>query len=95
MPFSEDRFNRWFSAFILIGMTVAIVMTTMLKFGRADAGRAMLIISAVGSLMGVLSSVCSANGKIITFLFGLIDVSLYAVACFYGHKYGNAFLHVL
>ncbi|MBQ0149656.1 MAG: nicotinamide riboside transporter PnuC [Bacteroidales bacterium] len=95
MPFNEDRFNRWFSAFILIGMTVAIVMTTMLKFGRADAGRAMLIISAVGSLMGVLSSVCSANGKIITFLFGLIDVSLYAVACFYGHKYGNAFLHVL
>lgn len=95
MSFNEDRFNRCFSAFILIGMTIAVIMTTALKFGKADAGKAMLVISAIGSLMGVLSSVCSANGKIITFLFGLIDVSLYAVACFYGHKFGNAFLHVL
>lgn len=95
MSFNEERFNKWFSAFILIGMTVAVVMTTALKFSAAEAGRAMLVISAIGSLMGVVSTICSANGKIITFLFGFIDVSLYAVACFYGHKYGNAFLHVL
>jgi len=95
MSFNEEKFNKWFSAFILIGMTVAVIMTTALKFGAAEAGRAMLVISAIGSLMGVVSSICSANGKIITFLFGLIDVSLYAVACFYGHKYGNAILHVL
>lgn len=95
MTFNEEKFNKWFCAFILIGMAVAVVLTTALKFGKAEAGRAMLIISAIGSLMGVMSSVCSANGRIITFLFGLIDVSLYAVACFYGRKYGNAFLHVL
>lgn len=95
MSFSEERFNKWFSAFILIGMTVAVVMATVLKYGAAEAGKAMLVLSAFGSLMGVMSTVCSANGMIVTFLFGLIDVSLYAVACFYGHKYGNAILHVL
>lgn len=95
MRFSEQRFNKCFSAFILTGMAVAVIMTTALKFGASEAGRFILVLSAIGSLMGVLSTVCSANGKIITFLFGLIDVSLYAVACFHGHKYGNAFLHVI
>ena len=95
MALREEKFNKWFSAFILIGMAVAVTMTTALKFGSSEAGRFMLALSAIGSLMGVLSTVCSANGKIITFLFGLIDVSLYAAACFHGHKYGNAFLHVM
>jgi len=92
---TEAKFNKWFNAFILIGMTVAMVLTTALKLQSAQTGRFLLIVAAFGSLMGVLSTVCSANGKIWTFFFGLLDVSIYAVMCFIGAKYGNAALHAL
>lgn len=91
----EEIFNKVFNAFILIGMTVAMILTTIIKLKAADSGQYLLIIAAFGSLMGVLSTVCSANGKILTFLFGLLDVSIYAVMCFIGAKYGNAALHAL
>lgn|SRR5574344_238604 len=90
-----DKFNKWFNIFILAGMTVAMVAMTVYKLKTSQTGHAMLIIAAFGSLMGVLSTVSSANGKIITFLFGLFDVSIYGVMCFIGGKYGNAALHLL
>ena len=92
---NNDRFNKWFNAFILIGMTVAMILTTAISLKTADSGKAMLIIAAFGSLMGVLCNVCSANGNIWTFLFGLFDVSIYAVMCFIDGKYGNAALNGL
>lgn len=86
---TEERFNKLFSAFILVGMTVALVLTTALKFGAATSGRGLLLLSAFGSLMGVLATVCSANGHIVTFLFGLIDVTVYGAMCFVNWKQGN------
>ncbi len=95
MAFNEDKFNKWFNTFILIGMTVAVIITTALKLGAAETGKVLLLVSAFGSLMGILSTVCSANGIILTFLFGLIDVAIYAVVCFISGKYGNAAQHAL
>ncbi len=95
MSFNEDKFNKWFNTFILIGMTVAVIITTALKLGAAETGKVLLLVSAFGSLMGILSTVCSANGIILTFLFGLIDVAIYAVVCFISGKYGNAAQHAL
>ena len=86
----EERFNKIFNAFILIGMTVAIVLTTVLKFNASESGRIGLLIAAFGSLMGILSVVCSANGRILTFLFGLLDVAIYAVMCFVAWRRGGA-----
>lgn len=86
----EDRFNKWFNAFILIGMSVAIVLTTVLKFSASESGRIGLLIAAFGSLMGILSVICSANGRIITFLFGLLDVAIYAAMCFVNWRRGGA-----
>ncbi len=98
----EKQFNRWFSIFILAGMAVALTLTTIFKLDDAGDGgaRAFLIISAFGSLMGILSTVSSANGLIITFLFGLLDVSIYGVMCFVnwyggGSGLGNAVLHMI
>ena len=96
----EEVFNKWFSAFILVGMTVALILTTAFKLGSAQTGGMLLLISAFGSLMGVLSTVCSANGWIITFLFGLLDVTLYGAMCFVnwnngGSGLGNALLHAV
>ena len=91
----DKKFNKWFSAFILIGMAVVTVVVTAIRFRDADSGRAMLLISAFGSLMGVLCTVLAANGRILTFLFGIIDVSIYGVMCLIGTRYGNAALHLL
>lgn len=91
----SNKFNRYFSIFILVGMTAAMVIATALKIRDAQTGQALLIVAAFGSLMGILSTVCSANARILTFLFGLFDVSIYGVMCFVGGKYGNAALHLL
>ncbi len=96
----DKTFNRWFSAFILIGMTVAVILATAIKMNNPGAARTLLLVSAFGSLMGVLATVCSANGKILTFLFGLLDVAIYGAVCFINWKnggsgLGNALLHAL
>lgn len=96
----EETFNRWFNVFILAGMAVALIATTLFKLEGTQTGRALLVLSAFGSLMGILSSVLSANGKIWTFLFGLLDVSIYGVMCFMNWKnggsgLGNAILHMI
>ena len=40
-------------------------------------------------------AVVTANGRILTFLFGILDVSIYGAMCLIGTKYGNAALHLL
>ena len=47
------------------------------------------------ALCGVLANVFSANGRILTFLFGLIDVTIYGVMCLTSARYGNAAMHLL
>ena len=92
---TEKTFNKYFNAFVLIGMAVVTVLVTAIKFRDAENGQWLLLISAIGSLTGVLSTVLSANGRILTFLFGLIDVSIYGAMCLSGARYGNAALHLL
>jgi len=98
---NEKTFNKYFNAFILIGMTVAVVLATVMKStGMSGTANTLIIISAIGALMGVLSSVSTANGWIITFLFGLIDVTIYGIMCFVNWKngnsgLGNAILHMV
>ena len=88
-------FNTLFNAFILIGMTVAIVLATAIRLGLGDGNPVLLLVAAFGSLMGILGTVCSANGIIWNFLFGAVNVAIYAAMCFVGAKYGNALLHLL
>ena len=92
---TDKTFNKWFNTFILVGMAVVTVVVTAIKFRDADSGRAMLLISAFGSLMGVLCTVLVANGRILNFLFGILDVSIYGAMCLVGTRYGNAALHLL
>lgn len=91
----SEQFNKWFNVFILIGMAAVTVIVTAFKLRDADSGQAMLVVAAIGSLTGVLANVFSANGRILTFLFGLIDVTIYGVMCLMGAKYGNAAMHLL
>lgn len=97
---TEKTFNKVFSTFLLVGMAVAIVLTTIFKWNQSGAALAMLLISAFGSMMGILATVTAANGMVITFLFGLIDVTIYGAVCFInwrqGHSgLGNAIMHMV
>lgn len=92
---TEKQFNKAFNTFVLVGMAVVTVLVTAVKFRSAENGQWLLIISALGSLTGVLSTVLSANGRILTFLFGFIDVTIYGAMCLAGARYGNAALHLL
>ena len=80
-------------------MTVVTILATSLKIGGAEPqARTLLLVSAFGALMGVAATVASANGKIITFLFGLLDVAIYGAMCLVNWKngssgLGNAVLH--
>lgn len=87
---NEKTFNKFFNAFILIGMLTAIALTTAAEFKTGGASRAGLLVAAFGSIMGLLCVVCSANGHIFTFLFGLFDVSIYAAICFISWRKGGA-----
>ena len=98
---NNDKFNKFFSAFIMIGMTVATIIATALKFGPSTGPeRILLTVSAVGSLLGVAASVTSASGLAITFLFGLLNVLIYGTVCtinwYSGSSgLGTALLHFL
>lgn len=97
----RETYNKYFSIFILAGMTIAVVLTTIFKLNDTTAGgKILLLVSAFGSIMGVMSAVTSASGKIITFLFSLLDVLIYGAMCFVnwrngGAGLGNGILHLL
>lgn len=90
MANNDSKFNRIFNAVVLLGMTAAILYTTVTGYISAESGRASLLIAAFGSIMGILCVLCSANGHIFTFLFGLFDVSIYAIMCFVNWRHGGA-----
>ncbi len=96
----EKTFNKWFNIFIITAMLASMAVMTLVKFKSSDSGHALLLLSTLGSLMGVLASVASANARIITFLFGLLDVSIYGGICLVNwHNgssgLGNGLLHFL
>lgn len=78
MIMDEKRFDKFFNAFILIGMTVCVILSCIFKMQEEGARTTLLLVSAFGALMGVVSVVLSANGSIWTFVFGLVDVLIYS-----------------
>jgi len=91
----EKIFNKWFNAFILIGMIISVTIITIFKLQAPGARTFMLIVAAIGSIMGVVNTVLSANGNIWTFLFGLIDVVLCSIVYYDSGVMGTFALHVL
>ena len=83
---NNEKFNQWFNVFILAGMTAVMIITTAIKLQASQTDQALLIVAAFGSLMGVLSTVCSANAKILTFLFGFFDVLAHSFSCAFARE---------
>lgn len=93
---AKNKFDRYINAFILIGMMLAVTAVTIMKVQDAGSGGTLLlVIAAVGTVMGVLNSVLSANGNIWAFLFGVLDVVLCSIVYFENGVMGTFAMHVL
>ncbi|MBQ0081592.1 MAG: nicotinamide mononucleotide transporter, partial [Alistipes sp.] len=83
--------NKILSWFLIIGMTIVTAVVTYIKMDDSDLNaRMMILLAAFSSLMGIASTVSSANGKIVTFLFGVLDVSIYGVMCLVNWHNGSS-----
>lgn len=94
-PTAEKRFNLAFNIFLVAGMFIAVTLTTVFKLRQPDVKTFMLLLAAFGSLMGVVNTVLSANGHILTFVFGFLDVLAATVVYFDNGIMGNFALHAL
>ena len=75
---NDSKFNKWFNAFLLAGMIACVTVACVMNLNKPDARVTLTVLSSVGALMGVISVVLSANGNILTFVFGLVDVLIYS-----------------
>lgn len=91
---TEKTFNKLFSVFIMAGMALCVILSCIGKMQQDGARTALLIVSAFGALMGVASTVLSANGSIWTFVFGLIDVAIYSYILYDSKMPSQFLLHV-
>ena len=97
---NDDKFNKYFGIFIMVGMSLAVCLATAFGLHNSTEGRLLLLISAFGSIMGVVGTVTSATGQMLTFFFSFFDVSIYGIACILNWKngnggLGNGLLHLL
>ncbi len=87
------RFNMAFNIFLVVGMLLAVTATTIFKLRQPEVRTFMLLLAAFGSVMGVVNTVMSANGNILTFVFGFIDVLIGTIVCLDNGIMGNFALH--
>ena len=92
----EEKFNKYFSLFILIGMISVVLGVNLVKMlSPEESNKAMLALVTFGAIMGVFTSVMSANGMIWNFFFGVINVSICAYTNFDSGNMGQFLLHAL
>ena len=92
-PQIEKKFNLAFNIFLVCGMFIAVALTTAFKLRQPDVKAFMLLLAGFGSLMGVVNTVMSANGHILTFVFGFLDVLIGTIIYLDNGIYGNFALH--
>lgn len=88
-----NRFNLAFNIFLVTGMLLAVTVTTIFKLQQPGVRTFMLLLAAFGSVMGVVNTVMSANGNILTFVFGFIDVLIGTIVYLDNGIIGNFALH--
>ena len=89
----SSGFNLAFNIFLVAGMVLAVSATTIFKLQQPGVKAFMLLLAAFGSVMGVVNTVMSANGNILTFVFGFIDVLIGTIVYLDNGIMGNFALH--
>jgi len=89
----EEKFNFWFSAFLLACMVIVTIINFIFKINNPNVNLVMQVLASLGAIMGVTNTVLSANGSIWTFLFGIIDVAIGTIVYYDSGIMGNFALH--
>lgn len=92
---TEQRFNKIFNAFIFGGMLFSVLVATVMKFDEPGAKTGLLVLAAGGAVMGVCNALFCANGSILSFIFGVVNVSITCVLMWDSGVMGNFALHLL
>ncbi len=95
MKTREERFNFWFSVFLLAGMVLIAIYSFIYQVRTPGARVLMQAIACAAAVTGVTNAVLSANGSIWTFLFGLLDVVCCSIVYYDSGIMGTFALHVL
>ncbi len=90
----EERFNKIFNLFILLGMISVVLVVNIMKMSSPGADIVKLAVVTLGAVMGVFNCVMSANGLIWNFLFGVVNVSICAYTNFDSGNMGQFMLHM-
>lgn len=90
----EKTFNKWFNAFILVGMISIVLVVNIFKMQEPGANIAKMLVVTLGAVMGVFNCVMSANGLIWNFLFGIVNVSICAYTNWDAGNIGQTLLHL-
>ncbi|MGI5847643.1 MAG: nicotinamide riboside transporter PnuC [Candidatus Cryptobacteroides sp.] len=89
----EQKFNLAFNIFLVTGMLIAVTVATVFQLRQPNVRTFMLLLAGFGSVMGVVNTVMSANGNILTFVFGFIDVLIGSIVYLDNGIMGNFALH--
>lgn len=97
---NEKTFNKWFNVFLVAGMTICLIIACIYNLQQTAGSDSLtaqpwfIILTSVGALMGVISTILAANANILTFFFGLIDVIIFSFTLFDQRIYMLFGLHV-
>ena len=85
---NDNRILSPYDWFLIVGVVASNIIYTVLS-GSVD------IIGSIAGIAGVLCVVLVAKGSIWNYLFGLVNVSLYAYISYKASLYGDAVLNAL
>ena len=91
---TEDNFNKLCNIVIFGGMLVTVLVATFFKFDPSASKTGLLVLAAAGAVMGVCSVLFCANGSLVSFIFGILDVGIYCVLAWDSGVMGNFALHL-
>ena len=84
----KNRILSFYDWFLIIGVIVSNLIYSLLS-GSLD------LMGSIASVAGVLCVVLVAKGSIWNYLFGIVNVSLYAYISYKAALYGDAALNAL
>ena len=76
-------------------MLISVLVATIFKFIGSEGGNTvLLILAAIGAVMGVCNVLFAANGSILAFIFGLADVVICCIILWDSGVMGNFAMHL-
>lgn len=89
----NNRILNLYDWFLILGVTVSSLIYSVYSVTSGDAGIGDTVLGAVAGVAGVFCVVLVAKGSIWNYLFGVVNVSLYAWISYNAALYGDAALN--